>query len=83
MASDSEITAFRTNGLGIGTVLAPVLVLSVLVSAVTAYLAIEVEHRTKRQLRNLLVSSSAVCSASSTTAPSRSSSTWPSRRSCP
>ncbi len=83
MASDSEITAFRTNGLGIGTVLAPVLVLSVLVSAVTAYLTIEVEHRTKRQLRNLLVSSSAVCSASSTTAPSRSSSTWPSRRSCP
>ncbi len=56
MASDSEIAAFRTNGLGIGTVLAPVLVLSVLVSAVTAYLSIEVEHRTKRQLRDLLVS---------------------------
>lgn len=56
MASDSEIMAFRTNGIGIGTVLAPVLVLSVLVSAVTAYLAIEVEHRVKRQLRDRLVS---------------------------
>ncbi len=56
MAGDSEIMAFRTNGIGIRTVLVPVLVLSVLVSAVTAYLAIEVEHRTKRQLRDRLVS---------------------------
>jgi lipopolysaccharide export system permease protein len=56
MANDSEILALRANGVGIGTVIGPVLVLAVAVSALTAWLAIDVEHRTKRELRDLIVS---------------------------
>ena len=50
LASDSEITAMRACGMGLRGLLVPVLLLGVLVSALTAHLMIQVEHRARRDL---------------------------------
>ncbi len=50
LTSDSEITAMRSCGMGLGSLLAPVLLLGALVSVFTAHLMIQVEHRVRREL---------------------------------
>lgn len=59
MAADSEITAMRASGVRLRHLIAPVLALAVLVSCFSAYLALELEHRAKRELREMLVTRSA------------------------
>lgn len=54
LSADSEITAMRACGLSIGGLLGPALILGVLVSMLTAYLVIEVEPASRRQLRTVL-----------------------------
>jgi lipopolysaccharide export system permease protein len=51
MAGDREALALRACGVGLRQVLLPVVALGVLVSAVTGYLMLEVEHRAQRELR--------------------------------
>ena len=59
LAADSEITAMRASGVRLRDLIAPVLALAVLVSCFSAYLALEVEHRAKRELREMLVTRAA------------------------
>jgi len=59
LASDSEITAMRASGIGLGGIVLPVLLLGILVSCLTWYLALEVEHRAKRQIRDVVMSMTA------------------------
>jgi lipopolysaccharide export system permease protein len=59
MAADSEITAMRANGVRLRDLVAPVLALAMLVSGFSAYLALELEHRSKRELREMLVTMTA------------------------
>jgi lipopolysaccharide export system permease protein len=59
MAADSEITAMRASGVRLRELVAPVLGLAVLVSCFSAYLALEAEHRAKRELRQMLVTRAA------------------------
>jgi lipopolysaccharide export system permease protein len=54
MSSDSEVTAMRACGLGLGVVLAPALVFAVLVSACTAVLMIRAEPAARRATRAVL-----------------------------
>lgn len=51
LASDVEITAMRCCGIGVPSLLVPVAALGLVVSALTAFLAGEVEYRAQRQLR--------------------------------
>lgn len=50
LAADRELTALWACGLGLRSVLVPVLSLGVAVSALTALLMLEVEHRAQREL---------------------------------
>ena len=50
LSGDCEIGALRSCGVGTGSILVPVLLLGASVSALTAYLMIEVEPRAKREL---------------------------------
>jgi lipopolysaccharide export system permease protein len=59
MAADSEVLAMRSCGLGLRDLVLPVTLLGVVVSCITWYLALEVEHRVKRELREVLVSMTA------------------------
>ncbi len=59
MAADSEITAMRANGVRLRDLVAPVLALAMLVSCFSAYLVLELEHRAKRELREMLVTMTA------------------------
>ena len=54
LSSDSEITAMRACGLSITGLLGPALLLGVGVAALTAYLVVEVEPASRRQLRSVL-----------------------------
>lgn len=54
LSSDSEVTAMQASGLGLRSLVIPVLALGVAISAVTAYLMTEVEPAGRRQLRSLL-----------------------------
>jgi lipopolysaccharide export system permease protein len=56
MASDVEITAMRTSGVGVRELLVPVFAIGLMVSCLTWYIALDVEHRAKRELRGVLVS---------------------------
>ena len=47
---DSEITAMRASGLGSAALIAPICLLGAIISALTAYLMIEMEPRCKREL---------------------------------
>ena len=58
LASDSEITAMRTCGMGLGSLLGPVLLLGALVSGLTAHLMINVEHQARRGLNALVLARS-------------------------
>jgi lipopolysaccharide export system permease protein len=55
LASDLEIKALRSCGVSLANVVLPVFVLGFLVSCLTWYIALDVEHRTKRELRTLLL----------------------------
>jgi lipopolysaccharide export system permease protein len=55
MAADAEILALRACGFGLRELALPVLALAVLISALTAWLLIDVEPRTRRELREVLV----------------------------
>jgi lipopolysaccharide export system permease protein len=54
LSSDSEVTAMQASGLGLRTLLVPVLALGLGISALTAWLLIDVEPAGRRQLRTLL-----------------------------
>ena len=54
MSSDSEVTAMRACGLGLGALLAPALVFATVVSACTALLMIRAEPAARRQMRAVL-----------------------------
>jgi lipopolysaccharide export system permease protein len=54
LASESEVLAMRACGLGMKALVGPVLVLSILVSGLTAYLMQEVEPHVRRQLRRVV-----------------------------
>ncbi len=51
LASDRETLAMDSCGVGLRALLAPVAVMGLLVSCLTAYLVGEVEHRARRELR--------------------------------
>jgi lipopolysaccharide export system permease protein len=55
LAADREVDALRACGIGIAGVLVPALALGAAVSAATWYLALEVEHRAKREVRDVLL----------------------------
>jgi lipopolysaccharide export system permease protein len=55
LSADSEITAMRAGGLGLSALLAPVFLLAMVISAVSAYLIIQVEPAAKRELRDVKV----------------------------
>ncbi|MCC6642675.1 MAG: LptF/LptG family permease [Deltaproteobacteria bacterium] len=54
LSSDSEVTAMQASGLGLRALVVPVVALGVAISAVTAWLLIDVEPAGRRQLRTLL-----------------------------
>ncbi len=54
LSSDSEVTAMQASGLGLRTLLLPVLALGVAISALTAWMLIDLEPAGRRQLRSLL-----------------------------
>ena len=56
LSADSEIIAMRACGLGLRHLLAPVLVLGIICSIITAYFMIELEPRSRRELRGVLKS---------------------------
>jgi lipopolysaccharide export system permease protein len=53
MASDSEILAMRACGVGLRALVAPTVLLGVLVSGISAYLMVVVEHQVRRDLLSL------------------------------
>ena len=53
MTSDSEILAMRACGIGLRTLIVPTLLLGALVSVLSAYLMLVVEHQARRELLNL------------------------------
>jgi lipopolysaccharide export system permease protein len=54
LASDAEITAAHSCGIGLRTLVLPVACLGLAVACVTGYLASDVEHRAQRRLRLLI-----------------------------
>ncbi|HEY8153908.1 MAG TPA: LptF/LptG family permease [Myxococcota bacterium] len=55
MAADAEILALRACGLGLREIVVPIFALAALVSALTAWLLLDVEHRARRELRSALI----------------------------
>jgi lipopolysaccharide export system permease protein len=53
LVSDSEILAMRACGIGLRTLLVPTLLLGVVVSGISGYLLIAVEHEARRELIQL------------------------------
>lgn len=54
MSSDGEITALGASGLGLASLLVPTLIFASLISALSFYVMIGVEHRAHRELRTLV-----------------------------
>lgn len=59
MASDSEMLAMRTCGLGLKDVVLPIFCVGALVSGLCWYIVFEVEHQAKRDLRDAVVAMAA------------------------
>lgn len=55
LASDLEIKALRSCGVPLRDIVLPVFALGLLVSCLTWYIALDVEHRAKRELRGILM----------------------------
>jgi LPS export ABC transporter permease LptF len=55
LASDLEIRALRSCGVPLANIVLPVFALGFLVSCLTWYIALDVEHRAKRELRGVLM----------------------------
>ena len=55
LASDLEIKALRSCGVPLRDTVLPVFALGLLVSCLTWYIALDVEHRAKRELRGILM----------------------------
>jgi lipopolysaccharide export system permease protein len=55
LAADREVGALRACGVGVAPLLAPTLALGIAASALTWYLALGVEHRAKREMRDVLL----------------------------
>ena len=53
LAADSEITAMRSCGLGLRDILRPVTALGLALSCVLVTLALDVQHRSRRELHSL------------------------------
>ena len=56
LSADSEVTAMRACGLGLGAIFTPVLAIAAVVSIATAILMIRVEPAARRDLRGVLAS---------------------------
>lgn len=56
LSSDSEVTAMQASGVGLASLVAPVLALGAAISLLTAFLLVEVEPAGRRGLRSLLES---------------------------
>lgn len=54
MSAEGEILAFGASGLGLASLLVPALLLAAVMSGISAYVMIEVEHRAHRELRTLV-----------------------------
>jgi len=54
MSADSEITAMRACGVGVRAILVPILGLAALMSALSFLLVADVEHRARRELREVV-----------------------------
>ncbi|MCP4040291.1 MAG: YjgP/YjgQ family permease [bacterium] len=54
MSSEGEIVAMGASGLGIASLLVPTLILATLISGVSAWVMIGVEHKAHRELRTLV-----------------------------
>jgi lipopolysaccharide export system permease protein len=50
LASEAEILAMRASGIGLTTLLIPILTIAIVISSITAYLQISVEHAAQREL---------------------------------
>jgi lipopolysaccharide export system permease protein len=59
MAADSEITAMRACGIGVRSILLPIVGLGALMSVVSWMLVVDVEHRARRELREVVRSMAA------------------------
>lgn len=59
LASDVEIKAMRACGIGLAGMVLPVFILGFAVSCLTWYLALDVEHNAKRELRDSIVAMTA------------------------
>lgn len=59
LAADVEIKAMRACGVGLAGIVVPVFVLGFAVSCLTWYLALDVEHNAKRELRDAIVAMTA------------------------
>jgi lipopolysaccharide export system permease protein len=59
MAADSEITAMRACGVGVRAILVPIVGLGALMSVVSWLLVVDVEHRARRELRQVVRSMAA------------------------
>jgi lipopolysaccharide export system permease protein len=54
MSSEGEIMAMGASGLGLASLMVPTLVLAALISAVSGYVMIDLEHKAHRELRTLV-----------------------------
>ena len=59
LEADSEILAMRACGVGLATLLIPVLAIGALVSALTGFLMLHSEHQARLDLRTLLITAAA------------------------
>ena len=55
MAADAEILALRACGFGLREIVLPMFALAVAISALTAWLLLDVEHRARRELRAAVI----------------------------
>jgi lipopolysaccharide export system permease protein len=55
MAADAEILALRACGFGLREIVLPIFALAVAISALTAWLLLDVEHRARRELRAAVI----------------------------
>jgi lipopolysaccharide export system permease protein len=55
MAADGEILALRSCGFGLREILVPIALLAALVSALTAWMLLDVENQARRELRSALI----------------------------
>lgn len=56
MSSDAEVLAMRASGIGLRQLLVPVMTLAVMATLLTGWLLVSVEHRARKELREVALS---------------------------